>query len=812
MPHENNSSTFRKQSIDGLKIDTQNVKSIDPREVSTSNSIFRQQKAPNVSHIIPTLIDSEPPELDDVPSTKTAHKPANLFLDDENDADDIDIFADKTTKTVEKGSTNASDKESMQKKSTSINLFADDDDDDNFDSFLSNKPKATTTIETVKSPSKITNLFDDDDFEDELFLQPSEPTTAKSKPPTTIFSNAPPKKDIFSSNLFNDEPPDDDFDITTSVEKAAKTPNPTIETPKSVTSPEKPKISTTMVETKKSTDLFSNKLNLFDDDDEDDAFEKLIASNKNKKPIEKKEALFESDEEKIDPIVETETKTPEIKSKNKPNPFNPVNLFSDTPPSDDDEQLFANVSSPKNEINKKATESLKQKTEFYNDFSDTVTAPKSEASLDSTQTKSVSLEKQVSPEPAKRSSIESKTTDSSETDGPTSGKRSDFLKKLDAFSNPSSSVDNTETAPNAEKRQPKKLNIGNIDINVAALLPGAKLAKSIDKSDSLSKETVDDAPDKISDDLPPAIAISKNLSQDNVDDSGRLTNLNRNRAKNISRRPSTRAGRKQQYQKSLENEEYANESFDQIDKPDLVPTNRTNKKISITEDTIVSKMVKEDKIEVDLSLKNDTTVEQKSPQIEPKPKFEQKTSISGPKLAIDELKSPKDEPKSPKKTAIFDDELFDIDSPPEDTNFTPKKTVNTEDREIESMKTSEKIEEQIDVQDNKTKNLFSFLDDQDDDDDDFLKVQTQVTAEKIVKSEVSVKATPAYIDELPPDLDELPPVDEKSFSGKNTGASSFLSENALSLFGDDDDDDDFDSGAIFTSGKATNPPGNIKLN
>lgn len=71
-------------------------------------------------------------------------------------------------------------------------------------------------------------------------------------------------------------------------------------------------------------------------------------------------------------------------------------------------------------------------------------------------------------------------------------------------------------------KQPKKLNIKTLNINVAALLPGAKPANSKKKADG--EDEID------SNDIP----VTE-----------RLADLNRNRAKNLSLRPPTRAGRKQ---------------------------------------------------------------------------------------------------------------------------------------------------------------------------------------------------------------------------------------------------------------------------
>lgn len=820
-----NNSTFRKQSVDSSTIE-QKLKPAD-----TSNSIFRPQKLPNVSHVIPTLIDSDPPDLEDAPppTTRINHKPANLFLDDENDQDDFNIFDDKTAKTV-KPSAVQRDKESGEKSTASqiasINLFADDDSD-NFDSFLSTTTKATSPADVKpKTQTKVTNLFedDDDDFEDELFLQPETPSTAKPSGisartnPATILSNAP-KKDVFLCNLFDDEPPEDDFDITVTARGKVKT------TPEASTSkisrdiPEEPKIIPSPAKSliashvesppKKAANLFSPKINLFDDDDEDDIFEKLITpKNKEAKEPTKQEPKGIENELKVEitskisepsiDIKTTETAASKkdeadtVQASKKTSLSDPIRLFDDTPPSDDDEQLFSNISTKKKneETKSKLIATTKQsKGEFYNDFSDTITSvPEDQVVIDKGP-KIESLNSEKSPEKVPKSPI--KVTSSE----PETGKRSDFLKKIDAFSNPATDQ-KTESVSPPKVRQPKKLKVSNMDINVAALLPGARPSKSSEKISTLASQSSDE----ISSDAPSSATeistTSKVVSHDNVDSSGRLTNLNRNRAKNLSRRPSTRTGRRQQYQKSLQSEDNVDESSDSTDNTKPLQSDSSIPKpvVSSTTDVKIEKAV-------------DNVTDEVTSNVQ------------------DAAKSVKSQTS---KTIIFEDDLFETDSSPgklvaEQKAIEPEteKPKNVEiDSNIESEDT-QKVDEMAEKRDSDAKdvqpsksnsptksedsevskskdNPFSFLDDDDEENDDFAKIEPKSPPKQESKGTVSVKATPAYIDELPPELD---PVDEPTFNTKTTGPTSLLSENALSLFGDDDDDD-FDNDPIFSAEKS----------
>lgn len=791
-----NNLAFRKQSNETPKI-VQNTKQIDPKEIITSNSIFRPQKQPTVSHVIPSLIDSDPPDLDDTPSSKSTHKPPNLFLDDEDDQDDFNIFDDKLNSAKNANTESHQDRSHTAAASTSqiksINLFADDEYD-NFDDFLSNVTKVTAKLDHQKPESKVRNLFEDDDDDDvdddKLFIQPSEPLQpAKQTPRTSILSNAP-KKDVFLCNIFDDNPPDDDFETATTEhlrKSEASMPKQLSDTKAMESQPKKP------------STLFSGSVNLFDDDDDDDdIFEKLIAPNSGKKDTSeadsKSEVYFDAGDSKPHENEE-KTETLIAQPKNTTNLFSSDRLFDDIPPSDD-EQLFSSTFSNKDTPKSKPSETLKQNTgEFYNDFSETVTsAPKFDDHVKDADTVKTSetveplktVQSTKAAQTARKTnasecdefksslsddqlSAESKLNINDEHDGSQSEKRSEFLKKIDAFSNAKSMEAKPETAPMPKARQPKKLNLANIDINVAALLPNAKRAKSVEKSDSPNKGASDEINN---DDLTPMSkgVIAKAVDQDNVDSAGRLTNLNRNRVKNASRRhPSTRAGRVQQYQKSIGNEEVDGTS-EQTEKSPPKPEDNRNHIIPTS------------------SFANRSEESQKEEIVERKMGGNENKAIAE-NIPPSPLK--KNVAKLPFSKVISDEEIFENDSPSELLEDTDA-TINNSEISNQTKDESSSLDDQS----SKNENPFSFLEeDQDEEKDEFMKAE-EITPSKYT-STVPAKATPAYIDELPPELDV---VDEKSGSKTNKG-NSLLSQNALSLFGDDDDDD-FDNDDIFANEKS----------
>lgn len=771
-------------------------------------------------------------------------------MDDEQD----DIFEDKAVKSAKQSNVER-DKENSQKNKSqinSMNLF-DDDDNDNFESFLSPKSKTTAQTSLPKSQSKVTNLFEDDDFDDEIFLQPSEPTTSakastSTSIPSTILSN-PPKKDVFLCNLFDDEPPEDDFDILATKKSAnlgppmvsSEVPDKLKSVPSLLTSPVKKTNSPVDSTPKIPANLFSPELNIFDDDDDED-FEKLMTPSRktNESKSERKSEISfepENSNSKVDRINEkNETTIAQTTKKSKS--FDPVRLFDDTPPSDD-EQLFSNISTTKAETKRKSSDTSTHSTgEFYNDFLDTVISPEvtvENPTVDNTMQKESLINKK--PTKTKSKSPEAKPmtfSKDAEVDEKIEGKRVDFLKKVDVFSNPQSEK-KAEKTSDQKVRQPKKLNIEKMDINVAALLPGAKLSKSAEKRNSPSKESSSE----LSNEIPSAITeatISKQQveSQDNVDSSGRLTNVNRNRAKNLSRRPSTRAGRRHQYQKSLQNDESSdhtdnNEPSNKIKNGKNSPQHKneenskknynnraaTNEILPMNKPPITKSVIKEPKPLERTVIFDDASYDDKS-------LFGVKQMVEDSKQSTESESSGTTEPSKDKEEVVKEpisefEKSLDLEQAEQiETMKEPEKLEKLE--ELEQLKEFEEPnelilehgEESIISEASKVEeNPFSFLDDDEGDveyqgDDDFMNIETKrlpgpEDKEYGEQATITVKATPAYINELPPDLDS---VDE--MPTKTTSATALLSANALSLFGDNDDDD-FDD-AIFTSDKSSNQP------
>lgn len=499
-----------------------------------ANTIFRQQTKPTARVIAANLFDSEPPELDEspiAPSTQNIvdRKPVNLFLDDDDD-DGFDIFASTKTESAPvsgeapnaKGETNAI---------KSINLFEDDEDENDDALFgssvlVENKPKPSIGNNTTK---------------------------------TSILSSLPPKNALFQ-NLFDDEPPEDDFDFLTKPNATAihrkeeiAAGNDSVESNQT----ENVKIiepSSKTVTEKTSPKQILSKVNLFDDDDdEDDTFEKIIGTKveptkrpemeskpsaavqptaidddadsfekmigSNAKNLNKKDPLPTFDDELIfdRPIADAVEKPPPISK----------NLFDEET---DLEDPF--IDSPASN----APEAFKQPGEFYNDFSETVTVSSAEPVKSQY---SYLFNDEPPPDDDIFESVKPKKS---------IGKDSEFSRKLNVFAN-AVNVDDKPPKAAVVANKPKKLNIGNFDINVTALLPGAKRTVSNIKSDAVSSnDRTEDENESV-----PSSTIAKRIDVENADGAGRLKNLTQNRVKLQTRRPSTRRGRQQQYQKSLEN-------------------------------------------------------------------------------------------------------------------------------------------------------------------------------------------------------------------------------------------------------------------
>lgn len=517
-----------------------------------SSTIFRQQPKPAPRSVAANLFDSEPPEFDEVSivssNVNPERKPVNLFLDDGDD--DFDIFAAK--KPVSAPVINAPSATTIK----SINLFDnDDDDDENEDALFGgrstevNKPKSMADSSIAKTsifsslPQKTTlfpNLFDDEPPEDDFdFLSkansPKEETEVaavavveKIKPNTQlVVDNVPSKTKI---NLFeDDEDEDDSFDNIISASIKAKA----------------TEITRLLVEPAATIE---------DVDDDDDDFDKLLASNSTKstavydepKFVEKppppvSKNLFDDESDFVDPFLNTPTTKPvqpepqidpvessKQSTEDKPkDSYASSHLFDDLPPDDDDDFAPAPV----------ATET-KHSGEFYNDFSETVTAP----SVQATKSQySYLFSDEPPPDDDLFQSAKPKKTIE---------KDAEFAKKLNLFANTEKVVDEVPKAA-VVTTKPKKLKIGNLDINVAALLPGAKRTTTTSKSPADAPASSDRI-DEETESFTSPTRIAKRVDVENIDVSGRLMSLTKSRAKVQTRRPSTRRGRQQQYQKSIE--------------------------------------------------------------------------------------------------------------------------------------------------------------------------------------------------------------------------------------------------------------------
>lgn len=535
----------------------------------TGNSIFRQPSSTHGRAIVENLFDSEPPEIDESPTSThtTDRKPVNLFLDDDFDDDGFDIFTakkDDSQKSTDNGA--KVNREAIR----SINLFEDDDD----------------------------VLFDSSP----VLKRKSESSTSSGMGKNSILSSVPLQKKLFP-NLFDDEPPEDDFDFLTkpstiAIDKPKQvagarglevTPNRTETCPmpgkSDISHEQSPNLSLNAVKEKVQPRELKSQINLFDDGDDDSA--EVLTAFEDESPSSKRvDSHISSDiSSEIDKnehqIVEFKEETRRtsaavldddsvlVESKvidaiEKP-PSLSVNLFGDDLDTDDhftnppskkvDEKVSISYASPQlfddvppdddDFATTRAQAEIKPSGlgEFYNDFSETVTL----ASKESAKSQySYLFNDEPPPDDDLFQTIKPKKTVVSDPE---------FSKKLNIFAGSTKLVDE-QPKETQVKNKPKKLNIRSFDINVSALLPGAKRTVGTIKNNNIaspSDENKDDNKDHIKNDMKDEIqSVSPPTSPSHTDNAGRLSNLTRNRAKMQMRRPSTRRGRQQQYKKSLE--------------------------------------------------------------------------------------------------------------------------------------------------------------------------------------------------------------------------------------------------------------------
>lgn len=253
----------------------------------------------------------------------------------------------------------------------------------------------------------------------------------------------------------------------------------------------------------------------------------------------------------------------------------------------------------------------------------------------------------------------------------------------------------------------------------------------------------------------------------------------------------------------MDSEEQNDEISDTADKTDSISENDDKNVIPASSIVNLTKTKINRKNE---NVSHSQSIPQKSPvnelnlpRIDPDPaKIESvKKEPSSSKIHSDDLK-PESNPVQTK--VAFEDDLFEIDS-------SPKLSKDSEEIVVELPAFLDEPNDQDDT----NEDPFSFLNEQNDENDDFFSatraenVDDTTVSSYSNQNSISVKATPAYIDELPPDLDAD---DEKPFDGKSEKGASLLSENALSLFGDDDDD--FENDDIFNSGRPFNQSGKLR--
>lgn len=547
----------------GNSSNLKDVMSTVPKHIipEQSNSIFLPQRQ-EIPHFIANLFDSEPPELDDVPTdSQKDRKPVNLFLDDEDDDDsDFNIIAGNKSDAIAKETFKPIGETSKLPKSKPFNLFENNDSDNDDEALFNATPK-----EPIKSKPQIPNLFGDED-DNELDIEPQDTATAAQ----SIKTSLPKKGDLFQS-LFDDEPPEDDFDIFVKAE-----PKPSQSSKNILQSGPEVKI--------KSQEVISTKLapkiNLFDDDDDDDGFENLIKSNP------KTDELKEAKRESIKPeeiIVEAKSKTAfaDIFEKEpaltNTSPYAFAQLFDNLPP--DDDELHLHRSSDTQQHSKTlSTENIKKSSEFYNDFSETVTVTSSSNEINKTPHYSYLFNDE--PPPDDNGDLFASTITSITKPNKIIQKDSNFSKKLNMFTGADKTVTESDSSEKPTTiRKPKKLDLGKLDINVAALLPGAKRVitkpKNEVENDSAAENSNLEIKNEISVLEKVFTSTIKTVSTDNVDSAGRLNNLNRNRVKIQTRRPSTRRGRQKQYEKSLETENDGDNSIAGLDENDAIDHKKT---------------------------------------------------------------------------------------------------------------------------------------------------------------------------------------------------------------------------------------------
>ncbi|KAJ6641565.1 WASH complex subunit 2 [Pseudolycoriella hygida] len=566
-------------------------------------TIFARQK-PEQKFL--NLFDDEPPLLD--APLKNERKAPNLFLD----SDDDDMFT-QTSKPSSIFNNNITKGPSFQ---------------------VSTPPMDNTPVER-KSKSSSNGDMDNNN------IPVMSKTETKPKPT--------PKSNDFGE-LFDDEPPDDFFDIIIGEKNGTVSNNKT----------EKSKVHT------KTANLFGS-----DDDDDDDDFSRIIGTTRKTEP---KTMVNEK---------ETTSKIMPEKSNVSYSPFNsPYRSLQNTGPPksyvsflDDDTEKFDDFeeeikSPPLPDIKKSSSNDSEVKPEtstrrssskiIYDDIAEAI--PKdmpppptvTSSNHPSGSLKDNSISRPVI-KPRPKIAHDNKTVSSESKDPSTETLSRDdltrdetdqsltFKKNLSLFSNPEIQAVEKEIKP-----KPNKLKT-NFNINVAALLPGAKLPSqkqiTIEKSDRIEEPQPEHTENVSEETITQSISSIRNTANNVEDSSGRLPCLGKDRAKiQVRRKPSTRSGRKNLLAKSLmeENQEVitSNETTDLV-------YNVNEPSEQVTDSTANETIPKTDVTDSDWFSSSSSHDE---------PPAMESQNVIGDDEEEDWLKNIDEKPPSPSKTNLYEDD------------------------------------------------------------------------------------------------------------------------------------------------------------
>lgn len=191
--------TSKKQITNLFDIPEPQSKSVN---ISSNESTIFRQPIPKPRTTI-NLFDDEPPELDTISIASKRKSPINLFLDDEdieeNVTKQIDIKQKLNQPSTSIGnakylpSQNSFDNSCNVVPKKTVNLF-----DDDIDTLIHNEHLSKSPISAVKEKkTTITNIFDDEPSEDLFDVLISKSKTVK---PTISTTN----RSLFDGNLFDD--------------------------------------------------------------------------------------------------------------------------------------------------------------------------------------------------------------------------------------------------------------------------------------------------------------------------------------------------------------------------------------------------------------------------------------------------------------------------------------------------------------------------------------------------------------------------------------------------------------------------------